>query len=82
MATPALVTLVVGVAATIFLLVAVVVVVVQRARRAYAQASATLARTEPVLAELAEHQAVTRREAERVAAALERLEESRHARRR
>lgn len=74
MATPALVVLVVGLAAGTLVVVGVVLVVVQRAVRAYRDASRTLERVQPLVEQLADHQAVTRRELDRVAHRIERAE--------
>lgn len=71
MATPALVVLVVGLAAGTLVVVGVVLVVVQRAVRAYRDASRTLERVQPLLEQLADHQAVTRRELDRVSQRIE-----------
>lgn len=74
MATPALVALVVGIAASTLVVAGVVLVTVQRAIRAYRDATHSLERVRPLVDELADHQAVTQRELQRVA---DHLEESR-----
>ncbi len=71
MATPALVVLVVGLAASTLLVAGVVLVTVQRAIRAYRDATRSLERVRPLVDELADHQAVTQRELQRVADQLE-----------
>lgn len=67
MATPVVVVVVVGIAASALLVVGVVMVTVQRAIRAYRDASRSLERVQPLIEELADHQAVTRRELDRIA---------------
>ncbi len=67
MATPAVVVLVVGLAASALLVAGVVLITVQRAVRAYRDASRSLQRVQPLVEELADHQAVTRRELDRLA---------------
>ena len=71
MATPALVVLVVGIAASTLVVAGVVLVTVQRAIRAYRDATRSLERVRPLVDELADHQAVTQRELQRVADQLE-----------
>ncbi len=80
MATPALVVLVVGIAASALLVAGVVLVTVQRAIRAYRDATRSLERVRPLVDELADHQAVTQRELQRVADQLEEARSERDAR--
>ena len=60
MATPALVVLVVGLAASTLLVAGVVLVTVQRAIRAYRDAARSLERVRPLVDQLADHQAAAR----------------------
>jgi hypothetical protein len=71
--TPTLIVLVVGAAATLLLLVGVLVVAVQRVLRAYGDATRALERTQPLVDEIRDQQAVTQRELERISARLETL---------
>lgn len=77
MNTPTLIVLVVGAAATILLLVGVLVVAVQRVLRAYGDATRALERTQPLVDEIRDQQAVTQRELERISARLETLQTER-----
>jgi hypothetical protein len=75
--TPTLIVLVVGAAATLLLLVGVLVVAVQRVLRAYGDATRALERTQPLVDEIRDQQAVTQRELERISARLETLQTER-----
>ncbi len=77
MNTPTLIVLVVGAAATLLLLVGVLVVAVQRVLRAYGDATRALERTQPLVDEIRDQQAVTQRELERITARLETLQTER-----
>lgn len=77
MATAALVVLVVGLAASVLVVAGVVLVTVQRALRAYRDATRSLERLQPLVDELADHQAVTRRELDRLAEQREHAQDAR-----
>lgn len=68
MATVTTVVLVVGALATVLAVFFVLLVVVQRVTRAYHDAIRSIERLRPALDELAEHQEVSRRELDRLAA--------------